>query len=62
MAAMCAVAVGEVKKIVDESFATGRFVSGWEQVQEVLKKANLAWCAKVQPDFVGTHKGNRSHV
>ena len=56
----------EVKAKVAELLAAGQLsgnrVSVWEEVQAVLVKANLAWCAQVPPEHVGTHPSNRSSL
>ena len=51
--------VVKVQGLLDEAIAVGTFVSSWDQLQDALLEAQLAWKSRMPPDFVGVHKLNR---
>ena len=40
--------------------STGERVSSWEELQDILKAAKLAWHAKIEADVVGVNPLNRT--
>ena len=49
----------KIGELIDVANNTGQKVSTWETIQELLKKAGLAWHGKCPPEFVANHGENR---
>ena len=49
-----------VDDIIGVALKSGAIVSAWEQIKELLASNSLAWTQQIPPEFVGTHKSNRS--
>ena len=60
MAAICASVKESVGKILQNAEKTGAIVAAWEELKEILEKAQVAWYQQVPPEHVGCHKRNRS--
>ena len=52
--------VQTIKKMIAKGADTGELITCWEEVQEALKGAGLAWRQRVPPKFVAEHPQNRS--
>ena len=52
--------VEQVQSLLNDAEVTGCKVAAWDQVQELLLGAALAWRARYPPNFVGVHYENRS--
>ena len=50
----------KVSNLIEDAWRTGAIVSAWETIKEVLISEKLAWIQQIPPEFVGTHKNNRS--
>ena len=55
-----AAVVQTVKKMIAKGADTGELITCWEEVQEALKGAGLAWRQRAPPKFVAEHPQNRS--
>lgn len=52
--------VEQVQTLLDDAAVTGCKVAAWDQIQELLLAAAIAWKARYPPNFVGVHAENRS--
>ena len=52
--------VETVKKMIAKGAESGELITCWEEVQQVLKDAGLAWRQRTPPKFVAEHPENRS--
>ena len=49
-----------VQDMIDACISDGKYLAGWEAIQEVLIAKGLASTIQMPPDYVGVHPDNRS--